>query len=84
VAEKKEIKEYFESKSFEGETTHFKLCTYRHLLETAYRFMMLIDCILQELTRQLINIAVTLLLEEFNGSARTPLSAEKKNENLIG
>ncbi|XP_077659064.1 dynein axonemal heavy chain 14 [Urocitellus parryii] len=84
VAEKKEIKEYFESKSFEGETTHFKLCAYRHLLETGYRFMMLIDCILQELIRQLMNIAVTLLLEEFNGSARMPLSAEKKNENLIG
>uniref|UniRef100_A0A8D2CVT5 Dynein axonemal heavy chain 14 n=1 Tax=Sciurus vulgaris TaxID=55149 RepID=A0A8D2CVT5_SCIVU len=84
VAEKKEIREYFESKSFEDGTTHFKLPTYRHLLETAFRFLMLIDYILQELIRQLMNIAVTLLLELFNDSATMPLSNGKKNEDLIG
>ncbi|MBZ3883715.1 Dynein heavy chain 14, axonemal, partial [Sciurus carolinensis] len=84
VAEKKEIREYFESKSFEHGTTHFKLPSYRHLLETSFRFLMLIDYILQELIRQLMNIAVTLLLELFNDSATMPLSNGKKNEDLIG
>uniref|UniRef100_A0A8C5W1I2 Dynein axonemal heavy chain 14 n=1 Tax=Microcebus murinus TaxID=30608 RepID=A0A8C5W1I2_MICMU len=83
VAEKKEIKEYFESKHSEDDTTHFKLPKYRRLLETNFRFMMLVDYIFQELIRQLMNIAITLLLELFTGSARMPFSMEKKNESLI-
>uniref|UniRef100_A0A8C8YBW1 Dynein axonemal heavy chain 14 n=1 Tax=Panthera leo TaxID=9689 RepID=A0A8C8YBW1_PANLE len=70
VAEKKEIKEYFESNLSEDYTTHFKLPEYRRLLETILRFLMLVDYIFQELVRQLMNTAVTLLLEFFNNSAR--------------
>ncbi|XP_057583181.1 dynein axonemal heavy chain 14 [Hippopotamus amphibius kiboko] len=81
VAEKKDIKEYFESDLSEG-TTHFKLPTYRRLLEVIFRFLVLVDYMFQELTRQLMNTAVTLLLELFNSSARMPFSVEKKNENL--
>nr|KAF6395182.1 dynein axonemal heavy chain 14 [Rousettus aegyptiacus] len=44
---------------------------------------MLVDYIFQELIRQLMNTAVTLLLELFNNSARMPGSVEKQNENLI-
>ncbi|EHH15510.1 hypothetical protein EGK_01612, partial [Macaca mulatta] len=69
VAEKNEIKRYFESKLSEDDTTHFKLPKYRRLLETFFKFVMLIDYIFQELIRQLMNTAVTLLLELFNGSA---------------
>ncbi|XP_013362490.1 PREDICTED: dynein heavy chain 14, axonemal isoform X4 [Chinchilla lanigera] len=83
VAEKKDVKEYFESKLPENEKTHFKLPKYRCLLETISRFLMLVDYIFQELIRQLMNTAVTLLLELFNGSANMPFSMEKKNENLI-
>ncbi|XP_074172564.1 dynein axonemal heavy chain 14 isoform X2 [Rhinolophus sinicus] len=83
VAEKKEVKEFFESHLYEDDTTHFKLPQYRHLLETMLRFLMLVDYIFQELIRQLMNSAVTLLLELFNNSARMPFSAEKKNEKLI-
>uniref|UniRef100_A0A2R9AUA6 Dynein axonemal heavy chain 14 n=1 Tax=Pan paniscus TaxID=9597 RepID=A0A2R9AUA6_PANPA len=83
VAEKNEIKEYFESKLSEDDTTHFKLPKYRCLLETFFKFVMLVDYIFQELIRQLMNTAVTLLLELFNGSAGMPFSVEKKNENLI-
>ncbi|XP_042781926.1 dynein axonemal heavy chain 14 isoform X4 [Panthera leo] len=83
VAEKKEIKEYFESNLSEDYTTHFKLPEYRRLLETILRFLMLVDYIFQELVRQLMNTAVTLLLEFFNNSARVPFSRERKNENLI-
>uniref|UniRef100_A0A8C6E8C9 Dynein axonemal heavy chain 14 n=1 Tax=Moschus moschiferus TaxID=68415 RepID=A0A8C6E8C9_MOSMO len=82
VAEKKDIKEYFESNLSE-DTTHFKLPTYRRLLEVIFRFLMLVDYMFQELTRQLMNTAVTLLLELFNSSARMPVSVEKKNEKLI-
>lgn len=82
MAEKKDIKEYFESNHFE-DTTHFKLPTYRRLLEVIFRFLMLVDYIFQELTRQLMNTAVTLLLELFSSSARMPVSVEKKNEKLI-
>ncbi|XP_043340601.1 dynein axonemal heavy chain 14 [Cervus canadensis] len=82
VAEKKDIKEYFESNLSE-DMTHFKLPTYRRLLEVIFRFLTLVDYMFQELTRQLMNTAVTLLLELFNGSARMPVSVEKKNENLI-
>ncbi|XP_039091728.1 dynein heavy chain 14, axonemal [Hyaena hyaena] len=83
VAEKKEIDEYFESKLSEDDTTHFKLPEYRRLLETILRFLSLVDYIFQELVRQLMNTAVTLLLELFNNSARMPFTREKKNENLI-
>ncbi|PNJ39378.1 DNAH14 isoform 12 [Pongo abelii] len=83
VAEKNEIKEYFESKLSEDDTTHFKLPKYRRLLETFFKFVMLVDYIFQELICQLMNTAVTLLLELFNGSAGMPFSVEKKNENLI-
>ncbi|XP_074241361.1 dynein axonemal heavy chain 14 isoform X3 [Saimiri boliviensis] len=83
VAEKNEIKEYFESKLSEDDTTHFKLPKYQRLLETFFKFVMLVDYIFQELIRQLMNTAVTLLLELFNGSAGMPFSMEKKNENLI-
>ncbi|XP_050616221.1 dynein axonemal heavy chain 14 isoform X10 [Macaca thibetana thibetana] len=83
VAEKNEIKRYFESKLSEDDTTHFKLPKCRRLLETFFKFVMLIDYIFQELIRQLMNTAVTLLLELFNGSAGMPFSVEKKNENLI-
>ncbi|XP_011784896.1 PREDICTED: dynein heavy chain 14, axonemal-like isoform X1 [Colobus angolensis palliatus] len=83
VAEKNEIKRHFESKLSEDDTTHFKLPKYRRLLETFFKFVMLIDYIFQELIRQLMNTAVTLLLELFNGSAGMPFSVEKKNENLI-
>ncbi|ELR50562.1 Dynein heavy chain 14, axonemal, partial [Bos mutus] len=82
VAEKKDIKEYFESNLSE-DATHFKLPTYRRLLEVIFRFLMLVDYMFQELIRQLMNTAVTLLLELFNNSARMPASVEKKNENLI-
>ncbi|XP_037593658.1 dynein heavy chain 14, axonemal isoform X1 [Cebus imitator] len=83
VAEKNEIKEYFESKLSEDDTTHFKLPKYQRLLETFFKFVMVVDYIFQELIRQLMNTAVTLLLELFNGSAGMPFSMEKKNENLI-
>uniref|UniRef100_A0A8B7WKA0 Dynein heavy chain 14, axonemal-like n=1 Tax=Castor canadensis TaxID=51338 RepID=A0A8B7WKA0_CASCN len=83
VAEKKEIKEYFESKVSDVDQKHFKLPKFRHLLERNLRFLMLVDYIFQELIRQLMNRAVTLLLELFCGSARMPCSGEKRNENLI-
>ncbi|XP_073755948.1 dynein axonemal heavy chain 14 isoform X3 [Callorhinus ursinus] len=83
VAEKKEIKEYFESNLSEDDTVHFKLPKYRRLLETILRFLLLVDYIFQELIRQLVNTAITLLLELFNNSARMPFSMEKRNEDLI-
>ncbi|XP_077934784.1 dynein axonemal heavy chain 14 [Halichoerus grypus] len=83
VAEKKEIKEYFESNVSEDDTVHFKLPKYRRLLETILRFLLLVDYIFQELIRQLMNTAITLLLELFNNSARMPFSMEKRNEDLI-
>ncbi|KAM9212758.1 dynein axonemal heavy chain 14 [Dugong dugon] len=83
VAEKKDLKKYFESDRSEYGTTHFKLPQYRRLLETIFRFLMLVDCIFQELIRQLMNTAVILLLNLFNGSAIMPFSVEEKNEDLI-
>ncbi|XP_030743682.1 dynein axonemal heavy chain 14 [Echinops telfairi] len=84
VAERKDLKQYFESDlSVYDDTTHFKLPKYRRLLETVFRFMMLVDCLFQELIRQLMNTAITLLLDLFNSSARMPLSKEKKNDDLI-
>ncbi|XP_032694671.1 dynein heavy chain 14, axonemal [Lontra canadensis] len=83
VAEKKGIKEYFESNLSEDDTVHFKLPKYRRLLETVLRFLLLVDYIFQELIRKLMNTAVTLLLELFNNSARMPFSREKRNEDLI-
>uniref|UniRef100_H0XMF9 Dynein axonemal heavy chain 14 n=1 Tax=Otolemur garnettii TaxID=30611 RepID=H0XMF9_OTOGA len=82
VAEKKGIKEYFESKHSD-DTTHFKLPKYRRLLEKNVRFVMLVDYIFQELIRQLMNATITLLLELFNDSAKIPFSMEKKNEDLM-
>ncbi|KAM6217436.1 dynein axonemal heavy chain 14 [Rhynchocyon petersi] len=83
VAKKKGLEKYFESSICEHDTTHFKLPKYRRFLETISRFLVLVDCMFQELVRQLMNIAVTLLLDLFNGSARMPHSEDKKNENLI-
>ncbi|XP_042636359.1 dynein axonemal heavy chain 14 [Orycteropus afer afer] len=83
VAEKKDLKKYFESNTSEYDTTRFKLPKFRRLLETVFRFLMLVDYIFQELIRQLMNTAVTLLLDLFNCSARMPFSMEKKNEELI-
>nr|XP_042114676.1 dynein axonemal heavy chain 14 isoform X2 [Peromyscus maniculatus bairdii] len=83
VAEKKDIKEYFESKPSEIDTTHFKLPQYRSLLETNLKFLRLIDYLFQELIRQLMNSAVSQLLELFIGSARMPFSKEKMNESLM-
>ncbi|XP_054432748.1 dynein axonemal heavy chain 14 [Pteronotus mesoamericanus] len=83
VAEKEEIRDYFESKFSEDDTTHFKLPKCRRFLKIILRFLMLVDYIFQELIRQLMNTAVTLLLELFENSARMPFSVEKKNENLI-
>ncbi|KAH0513658.1 Dynein heavy chain 14, axonemal [Microtus ochrogaster] len=83
VAEKKDIKEYFESKPSEIGTMHFKLPQYRFLLETNLKFLRLIDYLFQELIRQLMNSAVSQLLEVFIGSARVPFSKEKKNERLM-
>nr|KAF6399683.1 dynein axonemal heavy chain 14 [Molossus molossus] len=83
VAEKKEIREYFESNLPEDDRAHFKLPKYRRLLKTVSRFLLLVDCIFQELIRQLMNTAVMLLLELFNSSARVPFSVAKRNENLI-
>uniref|UniRef100_A0A8D1UZT8 AAA+ ATPase domain-containing protein n=1 Tax=Sus scrofa TaxID=9823 RepID=A0A8D1UZT8_PIG len=82
VAEKKEIKEYFELHLSE-DVTHFKLPTYRHLLEVIFRFLILVDHIFLELIRQLMNTAVTQLLELFTNSAIMPFSVEKKNEHLL-
>nr|XP_045000110.1 dynein axonemal heavy chain 14 [Jaculus jaculus] len=83
VAEKKDVKEYFESKPSKIDTTHFKLPQYRCLLETNSKFLKLVDYIFQELIRQLMNSAITLLLELFIGSARMPISVEKRNENIL-
>ncbi|XP_058131265.1 dynein axonemal heavy chain 14 [Dasypus novemcinctus] len=83
VAEKQGIKKYFESNFSEDDSTYFRLPEYRRLLDTILRFLMLVDCIFQELIRQLMNTAVTLLLELFDGSATMPSSLEKKNVNLI-
>ncbi|XP_051041734.1 dynein axonemal heavy chain 14 [Phodopus roborovskii] len=83
VAEKKDVKEYFESKPSEIDTTHFKLPQYRCLLETNLRFLRLIDYLFQELIRQLMNSAVSQLLELFIGSSRMPFSKEKNNESLM-
>ncbi|KAG8519328.1 Dynein heavy chain 2, axonemal, partial [Galemys pyrenaicus] len=83
VAEKKDIKEYFESNFSEDEKTHFKLPQYRRFLEIILRFLKLVDYIFQELICQLMNTAVVLLLELFDNSARITFSVEKKNENLI-
>lgn len=83
MAEQKEIREFFEPNISDDDTIHFKLPRYRRLLETILRFLMLVDYIFQELIRQLMNTAVTLLLELFNNSARMPGSVEKQNENLI-
>lgn len=82
MAEKKEIKEYFELHLSE-DVTHFKLPTYRHLLEVIFRFLILVDHIFLELIRQLMNTAVTQLLELFTNSAIMPFSVEKKNEHLL-
>ncbi|XP_070257562.1 dynein axonemal heavy chain 14 [Myotis yumanensis] len=83
VAEKEEIREFFESSFSKAARSHFKLPVYRRLLKKFLRFFMLVDYIFQELIRQLMNTAVTLLLELFHGSARMPFTAEKRNENLI-
>ncbi|XP_031192756.1 dynein heavy chain 14, axonemal isoform X3 [Mastomys coucha] len=83
VAEKKDVKEYFESKPSEINTTHFKLPQYRNLLETNMKFLRLIDYLFQELIRQLMNSALIQLLDVFTGSSRMPFSKEKRNENLM-
>ncbi|EPQ07947.1 Dynein heavy chain 14, axonemal [Myotis brandtii] len=83
VAEKEEIREFFESSCSKNARSHFKLPVYRRLLKKFLRFFMLVDYIFQELIRQLMNTAVTLLLELFHSSARMPFTAEKRNENLI-
>nr|XP_048295519.1 dynein axonemal heavy chain 14 [Myodes glareolus] len=83
VAEKKDVKEYFESKPSEIDTMHFKLPQYRSLLETNLKFLKLIDYLFQELIRQLMNSVVSQLLELFTGSAKMPFSKEKKNESLM-
>lgn len=83
MAEKEEIREYFESSFPQDAKLHFKLPAYRRLLKKILRFLMLVDYIFQELIRQLMNTAVTLLLELFNSSSRMPFSVEKKNEDLI-
>nr|KAF6302477.1 dynein axonemal heavy chain 14 [Pipistrellus kuhlii] len=83
VAEKEEIREYFESSFSKDARSHLKLPVYRRLLKKILRFLTLVDYIFQELVRQLMNTAVTLLLELFTSSARMPLSVEKKNEDLI-
>ncbi|XP_004692998.1 PREDICTED: dynein heavy chain 14, axonemal [Condylura cristata] len=83
VAEKEDIKEYFESELLEDDRTHFKIPNYRRFLETILRFLKLVDYIFQDLICQLMNTAVTLLLELFDSSARITFSVEKKNENLI-
>ncbi|KAB1258576.1 Dynein heavy chain 14; axonemal [Camelus dromedarius] len=82
VAEKKNIKEYFESNLSE-DTAHFKLPKYRRLLKVIFKFLMLVDYMFQELIRQLMNTAVTLLLELFDNSAKMSFTVEKKNESLI-
>uniref|UniRef100_A0A8C3W827 Dynein axonemal heavy chain 14 n=1 Tax=Catagonus wagneri TaxID=51154 RepID=A0A8C3W827_9CETA len=82
VAEKEKVKEYFELNLSE-DVTHFKLPTYRHLLEVIFRFLMLVDHIFLELIYQLMNTAVTQLLEVFTNSAIMPFSVEKKNEHLL-
>uniref|UniRef100_A0A8I6AN36 Dynein axonemal heavy chain 14 n=1 Tax=Rattus norvegicus TaxID=10116 RepID=A0A8I6AN36_RAT len=83
VAEKKDVKEYFESKPAEIDTTHFKLPQYRCLLETNMKFLKLIDYLFQELIRQLMNSALNQLLDLFTHSARTPFSKERRNESLM-
>ncbi|XP_066216240.1 dynein axonemal heavy chain 14 [Saccopteryx leptura] len=83
VAEKNDIREYFESNISDTDTTHFKLPKYRCLLQTILSFLMLVDYLFQELIRQLMNTAATLLLELFTSSDRMLFSEEKKNEDLI-
>nr|XP_051677372.1 dynein axonemal heavy chain 14 isoform X4 [Oryctolagus cuniculus] len=83
VAEKEKIRECFEPSLSKSGATYSKMPKYRRLLETIRRFLVLVDCMFQELIRQLMNTAVTLLLELFDGSAKMPFSREKKNENLI-
>ncbi|XP_076770738.1 dynein axonemal heavy chain 14 [Arvicanthis niloticus] len=83
VAEKKDVKEYFESKPSEINTTHFKLPQYRCLLETNVKFLKLIDYLFQELIRQLMDSALSQLLDLFTGSARMPFSKERRNESLM-
>ncbi|KAM5302059.1 dynein axonemal heavy chain 14 [Glossophaga mutica] len=83
VAEKEEIREYFKLEFSEDNTTYYKLPKCRRFFQTILRFLMLVDCLFQELIRQLMNTAVTLLLEFFNNSAQVLFSEEKRNENLI-
>ncbi|XP_058525212.1 dynein axonemal heavy chain 14 isoform X2 [Ochotona princeps] len=83
VAERKNIRDYFEPNLSASDTEHFKLPKFRRLLETVFRFLVLVDYIFQELLRQLMNTAVTLLWELFDGSANMPFSKEEKNNNLI-
>ncbi|XP_060048420.1 dynein axonemal heavy chain 14 isoform X2 [Erinaceus europaeus] len=83
VAEKKELRGYFESRSSENEKAHFKLPKYRRLIETILRFLKMIDFIFQELIHRLVNTIITKLLELFNTSAKVMLSLEKRNEDLI-
>ncbi|XP_062067325.1 dynein axonemal heavy chain 14-like [Lepus europaeus] len=83
VAEKEKIRECFEPRHSKSGATYSKMPKYRRLLETIRRFLVLVDCVFQELIRQLMNTAVTLLLELFDGSAKMSFSKEKKNENLI-
>ncbi|XP_060221083.1 dynein axonemal heavy chain 14 [Meriones unguiculatus] len=83
VAEKKDVKEYFEEDPCDVDTMHFKLPQYRCLLETNFKFLRLIDYLFQELIRQLMNSAVNQLLEHFIGSFGMPFSKEKLNEGLM-
>ncbi|XP_036925260.1 dynein heavy chain 14, axonemal [Sturnira hondurensis] len=83
VAEKEEIREYFDLEFSENNTTYFKLPKCRRFFQTTLRFLMLVDCLFQELIRQLMSSAVTLLLEFFSNSDRVPFSVEKRNEDLI-
>ncbi|KAM5238846.1 dynein axonemal heavy chain 14 [Ctenodactylus gundi] len=83
VAEKKDIKEYSEPQLAERDRAHFKLPRYRCLLETIARFLRLLDCVFQELIRQLVDTAAAQLLEAFTAAASVPFSAEKRSDSLI-
>ncbi|XP_035872076.1 dynein heavy chain 14, axonemal [Phyllostomus discolor] len=83
VAEREEVRECFAVEFSKDNTTYFKVPKCRRFFHMVLRFLMLVDCLFQELVRQLMNAAATLLLEFFSDSARVPLSKEKRNEHLI-
>ncbi|XP_053515524.1 dynein axonemal heavy chain 14 [Artibeus jamaicensis] len=83
VAKKEEIRECFKLEFSENNMAYFKLPKCRRFFQTVLRFLVLVDCLFQELIRQLMNTAVTLLCEFFSDSARVLFSVERRNENLI-